>query len=76
MNSVKLNVYKKVLQEVCEKFDGVDEFTKDKIEEICCNEKLSMERGHLFCLWRIATTFKAKLVVLIKKSYRVCLVRD
>ena len=50
MNSVKLNVYKKVLQEVCEKFDGVDEFTKDKIEEICCNEKLSMERGHLFCL--------------------------
>ena len=50
MNSAKLNVYKKVLQEVCEKFDGLEEFTKDKIEEICCNEKLWMERGHLFCL--------------------------
>ena len=43
MNYVKLNVYKKVLQEVCEKFDGAEEFIKEKIEEICNNGKLSVE---------------------------------
>ena len=36
----KLNVYKKVFQEVCEKFDGVEDFIKEKIEEICNNERL------------------------------------
>ena len=30
MNSAKLNVYKKVIQEVCEKFDGAEEFIKKK----------------------------------------------
>ena len=43
MNTAKLNVHKKVLQEVCEKLIGAKEFIKDKIEEICCNEKLSVE---------------------------------
>ena len=33
-----------MLQEVCKKFDGAEEFIKDKIEEICSNEKLSMEK--------------------------------
>ena len=32
-----------VLQEVCERFIGAKEFIKDKIEEICCNEILSVE---------------------------------
>ena len=40
INSAKLNVYKKVFQEVYEKFDGAEEFITDKIEEICCNERL------------------------------------
>ena len=39
----KINVYKKVLQEVCEKFDGAGEFIKEKIEERCSNRKLSGE---------------------------------
>ena len=43
MNSTKLNVYKKVLQEVCEKFDGAKEFIRNKAEEICSDEKLSVE---------------------------------
>ena len=38
-----IEVYKKVLQEVCEKSDGAKEFTKDKIGDICSNEKLSVE---------------------------------
>ena len=43
MNNAKLNVYKKVLQEVSEKFDGAKKFVRDKIEEICSDEKLSVE---------------------------------
>ena len=42
MNNAKLSVYKKVLQEVFEKFDGAEDFIKDKIEEICSNKKLSV----------------------------------
>ena len=41
MNNIKLNVYKKVLQEVCKKLDGTEEFIRDKIEEYFNNEKLS-----------------------------------
>ena len=66
MNSAKLNVYKKALREVCKNFAGAEEFIKDKIEKICCNEKLSVEEVNLFCLWKIATTFKAKLVMFVK----------
>ena len=43
MNNTKLNFYKKVLQEVCGKFFGAKEFFRDKTEEICSNEKLSVE---------------------------------
>ena len=43
MNNTKLYVYKKVLQEVCKKFDGAEEFIKNKIEEICSNGKLSVK---------------------------------
>ena len=48
MNNAKLNVYKKVLQELCKKFDGAKEFIKDNFEEIS-NKTLSMEEvTHLF----------------------------
>ena len=43
MNNTKLYVYKKVLQEVCKKFAGAEEFIKNKIEEICSNGKLSVK---------------------------------
>ena len=66
MNTTKLNVHKKVLQEVCENFGGAEGFIKDKIEYICSNEKLSLEEVNLFYLWKIATTFKAKLVMIVK----------
>ena len=48
MNETKLNVYKKVLPKVCSKFDGAQEFIKEKIEEICCQEKLSVEEVTYF----------------------------
>ena len=51
MNTAKLNVYEKVLQEVCKNFVGAEEFIRDKIEDICCNEQLlSVEEVNLFCL--------------------------
>ena len=53
MNTAKLNVYKKVLQEVCQKFVGTEEFIKDKIEEICCNEMLSLEEVNYFVYERL-----------------------
>ena len=34
MNETKLNVYKKVLHVVCEKFNGAEEFIKERLEEI------------------------------------------
>ena len=43
INNAKLNIYKKALQEVCEKFDGAKEFTRDKIEEICSNQNLYVD---------------------------------
>ena len=44
MSNTKLNVYKKVLQEVCEKFNGAENFIKEKIEGLCCsNGILSVE---------------------------------
>ena len=48
INTAKLNVYKKVLWEVCKNFVGAEEFFRDKFEEICCDKKLlSVERGKL-----------------------------
>lgn len=32
------------------KFDGAEKFIKDKIEEICCNEKLSVKEVNLLYL--------------------------
>ena len=42
-NNTKLNAYKNVLQEVCEKFDRAKEFIRNKVGDICSNEKLSVE---------------------------------
>ena len=53
MNNAKINVYKKVPQEVRKKFDGAEEFIRDKIEEICNNEKLSVEEVTKFVYKRL-----------------------
>ena len=41
INKTELNVYKKLIHEVFGKFDGVKEVIS--LEEICCQEKLSVE---------------------------------
>ena len=43
MTNAKLNVYKVVLQDVCEKFNGTEEYIKKRIEELCSEKKLSAE---------------------------------
>ena len=43
MNNTILNVYKKFLQEVSEKFNGAEDFTKERIEELYRNGRLSVE---------------------------------
>ena len=43
MNNTKINIYKKVLQEVCEKFSGAEAFVRERIEELCNEKKLSAE---------------------------------
>ena len=53
MVKTKLNVYKKVLHKFCEKLDGAEEFINQKIEEICCQEKLSVEEVTYFVCERL-----------------------
>ena len=43
MSNTKLNVYKKVLQEVWEKFNGAEQYIKVRIEVLCSEIKLSAE---------------------------------
>ena len=50
MNKIKIKVYKKVLKEICEKYDGEEDFLNDRIEEICSHEKLSTEEIVYFLL--------------------------
>ena len=43
MNSSEIKIYKTVLKEVSEKYDGAEDFVNRRIEEICYQEKLFAE---------------------------------
>ena len=43
MNNTKINIYKIVLQKVCEKFDNAEAFVREGIEELSNEKKLSAE---------------------------------
>ena len=45
MSNTKLNVYKKVLQEVYEMFNGAEQYMKENIEVLCSESKLSAEEA-------------------------------
>ena len=38
-----MKAYKEILREICEKYDGAEDFTNDRLEEICSHEKLSAQ---------------------------------
>ena len=43
MNNTKINIYKIILQEFCEKFNGTEQYIKERIEELCNEKKISAE---------------------------------
>ena len=43
MNNIKVKVYKKVLKEVAEKYEGAESFINNRIDEICSLENLFAE---------------------------------
>ena len=43
MSILKIKIYKRVLKDVSEKYEGAEEFINSRIEEICFQEKLSVE---------------------------------
>ena len=49
MSILKIKIYKRVLKDVSEKYEGVEEFISSRIEEICFQEKLSVD-FYLFLL--------------------------
>ena len=66
MNKTKLKVYKRVHQDVCEKFDEAEQFINKKIKEKRFSlllkklkkkeikeNKIISERGNLFCLRKL-----------------------
>ena len=40
MNSLKIKIYKRVLKEVSETFEGAEDFVNRRIDEICSQQKL------------------------------------
>ena len=48
MTNTKLNVYKIVLQEVCKKFNGTEQYVKERIEELYSEKKIISRRSNLF----------------------------
>ena len=48
MDNTKLNVYKGVLQEVCEKFNGAEQYIIEWIEALCGESKLSIDEVTYF----------------------------
>ena len=45
MNILKKKIYKRVLKDVSEKYEGTEEFINSWTEEICSQEKLSVEES-------------------------------
>ena len=50
MNKTKAEIYKEVLRDVSQNFDGAEDFIKKRIEEIYVGKKLLKEVSFCFCL--------------------------
>ena len=44
MNNIKVKVYKKVLKEISENYEGTEDFINSRIDETCSQEKLFVEQ--------------------------------
>ena len=63
MDNIKINIYKKVLQEVCEKFNDAEAFVRERIEELC-NKKNYQQKRLTYWFIMIITTFKLFVKIL------------
>ena len=43
MNNINVKVYKKVIKEVTETYEGAESFINNRVDEICSQGKLSAE---------------------------------
>ena len=54
MNNFKIKIYKTVLKEVWEKYDGAEDFINRENWRNLLLGEITGGRGNLFCLWKIA----------------------
>ena len=54
MNNLKIKIYKRVLKEVTEKFEGSEDFINRRIDEIYYQEKVSVEEVIYFLYFLIS----------------------
>ena len=54
MNNSEIKIYKTVLKEVSEKYDGAEDFINRTIEEICYQEKLFAEEVIYFLCFLVS----------------------
>ena len=47
-SKTRIEIYKKVTEEVCERLEGAREFINDKVNELCFQEGISLEEVHLY----------------------------
>ena len=58
MNILKVQIYKRVLKDVSEKIWGSRGFINSRIEEMCSQEKLSVEEVIYFYVFLLASSSK------------------
>ena len=61
MNNLKIKIYKRVLKDASEKYEGAEEFINGRIAEICSQEKLSVEEL-IYFLYIFFSLFSSKIV--------------
>ena len=66
MNNTKINIYKIVLQ-VCEKFNGTEQYIKERIEELS-NEKKILAKEVTF-IWFITIIIFKLFVKILQASF-------
>ena len=57
MNNIKMKIYKRVLQEISEKYIEAEDFINKRIEEVCSQEKLSAEEVTYFLVTFLHSIF-------------------
>ena len=57
MTKTKVKVYREVLTDVSQKFEGAGNFIKQRIEEICEQKKITAKEVFYFCIFLIISIF-------------------